>query len=120
MRASTYISEAFGAPPVSVISTDTSAVKRAERIAKLAESLARDAREVGITVSDVRMEAYRKGILTGAERGRTLSFLGTIPLLAGLVKTGRYTRSTLNVTHGNLQMVWVHPDYADAVSPYRN
>lgn len=85
-----------------------------QKLTALADSLARDARGVGITVSDIRKEAFRKGLIRGTERGRNLSFLGSIPLFAGLLKTGRYVRSDLNVTHGNLQMVWVHPDYQAA------
>jgi hypothetical protein len=76
-----------------------------ERLAKVAVELA-DNSASGITVSDIRLEGFRRNILTGRESGRDLSFLSSVPVAAGLMPTGRYKRSRLAVSHGNLQMVW--------------
>jgi hypothetical protein len=88
-----------------------------ERLAKLAVELADDSTE-GITVSDIRLEAFKRNILTGRESGRELSFLSSVPVAAGLLPTGRYKRSNLAVSHGNLQMVWVADGYDPYLYPY--
>lgn len=105
--------EEYGVSPFTVLVAPkrTALDARRQALVKLTLEMARDAGSQGITVSDIRLEAYRKNILAGGERGRTLSFMGSIPILAGLVKTGRYVRSEMAVTHGNLQMVWLHPEY---------
>lgn len=46
------------------------------------------------------------GLLTGEERGRTLSYLGAVMPAAGLVATGVWCGSPIPQTHGNLGMVW--------------
>jgi hypothetical protein len=93
-------------------------VNMIERLAKIAESVALDAGLFGITVSDIRMEAFRKGLLTGYEKGHQLSYLGSVPPAAGLVKTTETRRSTLAVTHRVRQVVWVHPSFVRSESPY--
>jgi|SRR5665213_2284141 len=90
-----------------------------ERLAKIAETLAYAAGTKGITVSDVRLEAFRKGILTGYESGRQLSYLGSVPPAAGLVKTKQTRRSNLAVTHRVRQVVWLHPLFVFA-NPYES
>ncbi|NUO62449.1 MAG: hypothetical protein HOQ11_10185 [Gemmatimonadaceae bacterium] len=77
-----------------------------ERLAPIARALAEDAGRRGITVADVRHEAERRGILTGEERGRRLSFLGSVMKAAGLVPTGEWRRSDIPRSHGNLHQVY--------------
>lgn len=89
-----------------------------DALAVVAERLALKAGHTGITVTDVRREAYRLGILTGYETGRDLSYLSAVPGAAGLEKTEQTRRSDLAVTHGNRQNVWLHPRFA--ASPYRS
>lgn len=92
-----------------------------DRLARIAKALAYDAGLTGITVSDIRLEAFRKGLLTGYEQGRQLSYMGSVPAVAGLVKTGATRRSSLAVTHRIRQVVWVHPLYVRSEeSPYRS
>lgn len=84
--------------------------KNAALIATLvpvARELAGAAGFEGVTVSHLREVAIDRGILTGAEQGRTLSFLGAVMKAAGLLNTGRRRRSHLRVTHGIAQTVWV-------------
>jgi hypothetical protein len=57
-----------------------------------------------VTIDDVRREA---GLLEG--RGRSLSFLGAVCKAAGLVPRGRYVRSELAISHGNLRQTWRLP-----------
>lgn len=87
------------------------------RLARVAYDLARKAGPTGITVSDVRMEAYRLNLLTGSERGRYLSFLCAVPPAGGLIRTERTRRSNIRITHGNRQTVWIHPQF-DEIQPY--
>ena len=62
--------------------------------------------EEGITVTDIRRHGIRLGILKADD---PMDFLPHVPKAAGLVNSGRYKRSNLNVTHGNLQVVWLRP-----------
>lgn len=62
----------------------------------------------GVTVSDVRHEAVRHGILPQQAKGRQLAFLGALMREAGLVPTGEYRRSEVDKSHGNLHQVWRH------------
>lgn len=86
-----------------------------ERLVPIAQQLAGKAGMYGITVSDIRLAAYQRGLLNGTECGRDLSYLGSVPAAAGLVNTGQTRRSILRVTHGIRQTVWV----TGASSPYR-
>lgn len=86
-----------------------------ERLIPLAVELADRAGPLGITVADVRLAAVQRGILTGEETGRQLSYLGAVLRhYAGLVKTGGYRRSVIERSHGNLHAVHVHPRHARA------
>jgi len=67
----------------------------------------------GVTVEEIRFEAERRGILTGNEQGRELSYLSSIPKAAGLRVTGERVRSSRPGAHGNYQSVWyVDPNRA--------
>jgi hypothetical protein len=90
-------------------------VKRdVERCAAVARELAAKAGKHGVIVANVRHEAEARGILTGGEQGRRLSFLGAVMKAAGLVATGEWRRSDVPKSHGNLHQVWVLPEYASA------
>lgn len=75
-------------------------------LAPIARELAAGNRD-GITVTDIRIEAEARGILTGEEHPHQLSALGHVCRRAGLVNTGQVRRSVLEVTHGINQTVWV-------------
>lgn len=76
------------------------------RLVPLARELAQKAGREGVTVENVRRAAVSRGLLTGEEQGRRLSFLGSLMKRAGLVKTGEYRRSGIGKSHGNLHAVW--------------
>src|SRR5689334_20969802 len=59
-------------------------VPLAQELAQQAKSRGRD----GITTTDLRIAAVERGILTGQEKGKTLSYLGSVMRRAGLVNTG--------------------------------
>ena len=61
---------------------------------------------IGLTVEDIREEAEKRGILTGDEQGRELSYLSSIPKAAGLHVSGERVRSSRPSSHGNYQSVW--------------
>ena len=76
------------------------------RLVPLAIELAERAGVQGITVSNLRFAGVRRGLLTGQETGRRLSFLGAVMKSAGLKKTGEFRRSSVSKAHGNLNAVW--------------
>jgi hypothetical protein len=88
-------------------SANPQAERDIERLAPLARELARRAGARGITVADLRVAAERCGLLTGAEMGRRLSFLGSVMKAAGLRASGARRRSFVQRSHGNLHSVWV-------------
>lgn len=88
----------------------------AERLTEIARDLAQRAGHHGITVANLRHAGEQRGILTGEERGRSLSYLGTVMRRAGLVPTNQMRRSDIPRSHGNLQRVWVAPHYGERVS----
>jgi hypothetical protein len=66
----------------------------------------------GVTVSDLRLIGVQRGVLSGQEKGRRLSYLGKVMEAAGLEPTGEYRRSSVVRSHGNLHAVFVmaaHP-----------
>ena len=77
-----------------------------ERLIPLARELATKAGHQGITVSNLRLAAVARGLLTGQEAGRRLSFLGAVMKRAGLRNTGTFRRSDVERAHGNLGVVW--------------
>lgn len=84
-----------------------------QRLAPLARELADAAGPDGITVSDLRVAAVARRLLTGQERGRELSWLGAVMTRAGLVRTDDYRRSDVERSHGNLHRVFVAQEYGD-------
>ena len=92
-----------------LLALDDATHLRREQIARLvpvARQLAYRAGEDGITVANLRLEAVRRGILTGGETGRYLSYLGAVMKKAELTPTG-YRRSHIPQSHGNLHRVFV-------------
>lgn len=88
---------------------DATAAKHArdvERLVPVARELAAKAGPAGVTVADLRLTAVQRGLLTGQETGRSLSYLGKVMEAAGLENTGTYRRSFLAKSNGNLQSVW--------------
>lgn len=110
-----------GAPRARYTPETADADARAARIAllvPLAERLARDYGTRGYCVFDLRTAAVRAGILTGAEVYRELSYLSAVPRAAGHRRTGTFRRApkaSQPQSHGNLNVVWVHPDVYHAV-----
>lgn len=80
-----------------------------ERLVPLARELAAKAGAAGVTVTDLRLYAEQRGVLTGQESGRRLSYLGAVMKAAGLVNTSEHRRSFIVRTHGNLQSIWRAP-----------
>lgn len=91
----------------------------------LARALAYTAGKEGVTVADLR-EAAVKSVdtlpalaalpgLGAADRGagRRLSWLGGVLQKAGLQATDRIRRSHIPGTHGNRNVVFIHPDFKD-------
>jgi hypothetical protein len=103
------------ATQVGLEARDATAAKNArniERLVPLARELAEKVGAVGITVSDLRIVAVQRGILTGQETGRQLSYLGAVMPQAGLESTAEFRRSAVVRTHGNLGRVWRAPECA--------
>lgn len=89
-----------------------SAAKHSHRITLLVpvvRELAQKGGENGVTVSDVRLTAVQRGLLSESAKGRELSFLGAVCRAAGLLATNRTRRSTIDASHGNRHTVWVLP-----------
>lgn len=78
----------------------------------LAQELGRKVESLGCTVSDLRLYAVQRGLLTEKEKGRELSYLGVVMKRAGLVATDRVRRSGIRRSHGNLHRLFVLPAYA--------
>lgn len=77
-----------------------------EKLKPLALELARKAHPHPIIWADVRLTAVQRGLLTGRETGKDLSFGGAAMRAAGLVPTGQYRRSHIEKSHGNLHAEW--------------
>lgn len=107
----------FDAPPSSIqvgmqALEATAARPQHQRMLALLIPVARElARRspAGVTISDVREEAVRQGLLPEVGTKRGLSFLGKLLSLAGLVDTGMYRRSTVLAAHGNLNKIFRAP-----------
>lgn len=80
-----------------------------ELLKPIALELARKAKHSGVTIADVRIVAVQRGLLTGQETGRELSFLGAVMRAAKLSPTDRIRRSHIDKSHGNRHTVWVDP-----------
>lgn len=90
--------------------------RQIERLAPIAAELANRAGPHGITVADVRHAAVQRGLLTGEERGRELSYLHAVPKAAGLIATGGTRRSFIARSHANRHTVWVAKEFAPCLS----
>ncbi len=91
-----------------------SAARHSHRIAllvPLAQSLARKAGQSGVTVADLRLAAVQRGLLSGREKGRELSYLGSVMRAAGLVGTEHFRRSVIERSHGNLHRLFVEKSH---------
>jgi hypothetical protein len=73
----------------------------------VAQELAKRAGPAGITVGNLRLAAVHRGIISGFEVGRRLSYLGAVMKRAGLKPTDHTRRSSVGRSHGNLHRVWV-------------
>ena len=96
---------------------DTTAAKHQrdiDRLCPLARELAEKAGDAGITVSNIRLAAVARGLLTGEETGRSLAGLGKVCEAAGLENTGRTRRSSIPKSHGNRHSVHVLPAFGRA------
>lgn len=85
------------------------------RLTTLAAELGLKAGRHGATVSDLRLTAVARGILTGeetAERMKRLN-LGAIMRASGLISTRNYRRSDVGRAHGNLNTGWVIVEFAE-------
>lgn len=82
-----------------------------DRLVPLARELAQKAGRHGVTVADLRTHAVNRGLLTGEEQGRRLSFLGSLMKAAALHPTPSFRRSHIDRSNGNLQRIWVAPEY---------
>jgi len=80
----------------------------------IARALATRASDRKITVANLRHAAEQRGLLTGAERGRRLSFIHSVFPKAGFLRTDDYRRSDLPRSHGNLHRLWYLPDSSEA------
>lgn len=99
----------WSATQVGLAARDRTASRHSALIAALvplAQELARTAGPAGITVADIRLAAVQRGLLSGNEEGRELSYLSAVPPAAGLKPTGTFRRSVIVKTHGNLNQVW--------------
>lgn len=79
----------------------------------IAQKLAAQAGETGVTIADVREEAVKRGILPPLGEGRSLSYLGSLCKRAGLVASKQPPRrSHVEGSHANRHTVWVLPAVA--------
>jgi hypothetical protein len=107
----------FDPPPVQPL---TAAQRKADviawlwRLVPLAIEMAYAAGIEGITVSDLRLEAERRGLITGEESRTRGSYLWRVMPMARLAKTDRFRRSDVPRAHRNVNVVHVAPEYARA------
>jgi hypothetical protein len=93
-------------PPAWSTSGEQDIERQIERMAAIARELGEKAGDRGLTISDVRITAENRGVLTGEERGRRLSYLGTVMKRAGLEPTEEFRRSDVPRSNGNLHRVY--------------
>lgn len=80
------------------------------RLLELAKELLMRAGELGIGFDEVRFAGETRGILTGHESGRFLSFGALLMQKAG-GRVVRYRKSLHRATHGRRVAVYVHRSY---------
>jgi len=85
-----------------------------ETLVPLARELARKSGAHGVTVSDVRITAVNRGLMTDEESRTRGSALGQLMKMAGLVETPEFRRSSIGRSHSNNHRVWVAPEFARA------
>jgi len=85
-----------------------------ETLVPLAIELARKSGAHGVTVSDVRITAVNRGLMTDEESRTRGSALGQLMKMAGLVPTDDTRRSDVAQSNRNRHTVWVAPEYARA------
>lgn len=97
---------------------DTAAKHEAsiQALIPLARELAAKVGAAGITVSDLRIVAVQRGLLTGQETGRQLSWTGAVLSRAGLEPTGEWRRSAVVKSHGNPHRVFRLPEAQDGAA----
>ena len=74
-----------------------------DRLVPLARELLHAAKQHGVTVAHLRAQAVRRGLLTGGESGRTLSYLSQVFRRAGARPTERVERTKSR----NRNVTWV-------------
>ena len=86
-----------------------------ERLVDLARELGLKAGRSGVCVSDLRIAAVNRGILTGEESSTRMKRLnlGAIMTRAGLIATRNYRRSDVARAHGNLNVVHVIQEFTE-------
>jgi hypothetical protein len=93
---------------------ETMVERQLERLIPIAKELAQKAGCHGVTISDVRICAVNRGVLTGEEAGKRLSYLGSVMEAAALVPTDGFRRSSIPKSHANLHRVFVAQEFAAA------
>jgi hypothetical protein len=94
-------------PDLWTVAGESDIARQIERMADIARELGARAGDSGVTISDVRIAAENRGVLTGEERGRRLSYLGVVMRRAGLVPTDEFRRSDIPKSHGNVHRVFI-------------
>lgn len=79
----------------------------------IAQRLAREAGAAGVTISDIREEATKRGLLPPLGKGRSLSYLGALGKRAGLIATDRTRRSSIEGSNGNRNTVWISQEHRE-------
>lgn len=79
---------------------------------EIAKDLLERRRVAGLTTDDIRFACETRGIFTGSEQGRTLSFLAGMLKGLGAVAT-THVKSRHPRTNGREIRLWVHKDYLE-------
>ena len=79
------------------------------KLIPLARELASARVDRRLTSSELRKAAKDRGMLTGEEKGRRLSFLHEVFPKAGFKATDVFERSDIGQSHRNLNRVWYLP-----------
>lgn len=86
------------------------AARLVPRLIPIARELAHTAVDRRVTAADLRHAAEQRGVLTGAESGKRLSFIHEVFPDAGFEKTADFRRSDIPRSHRNLNRVWYLPE----------
>lgn len=85
------------------------AARMLPRLIPIARELATARPDRRLTVADLRHEAVKRGVLTGAEKGKRLSFIHEVFPSAGFEPTAEFRRSDIPRSHRNLHRVHFYP-----------